>query len=360
MVGREGRMDLELGQLDLRYETLRVRSPERDKRLVASLSEVGQLAPIVVVSADESPERLVVIDGYRRVRALRRLHQDLAQALLWNLSEIEALLLRRSLGIASGETTLEQAWLLSEIRSRFGLSLEELANRFDRNKSWVSRRLALVGELPDSVQELIRKGQIVPHAAAKYLVPLARANKEQCELLARAIAPDRLSSREIGELYSAWRDAAPAGRERLVADPALFLRTQAATKKAAGDGLGPRCGLLEDVAVIASVCHRASRRLRAGAAAVLTAGERKEMRCALGVAQSGIERLVNGIEQSTGGDDARPGNENSDPRVEQEGAVDPADREDARGIARRSASDPRVGDRRSSSPGAGGEGDALS
>jgi len=36
-------LELELGQLDLRYENLRVRSRERHKRLVASISEVGQL-----------------------------------------------------------------------------------------------------------------------------------------------------------------------------------------------------------------------------------------------------------------------------------------------------------------------------
>jgi len=316
MVGRQGRRELELDQLDLRYETLHICSPERDKRMVASLSEVGQLMPVVAVQADESPERLVLIDGYRRVRGLRRLHQEIVQVLVWDLSEVDALMLRRSLGSSSGETTLEQSWLLYEIRSRFGLSLEELASRFERSPSWVSRRLALVRELPGVVQELIRHGRIVPHAAAKYLVPLARANGKHCERLARAIAPGRLSSREIGELYSAWRDAAPAGRERLVSDPMLFLRTRSAITEASRDGLGPRCALLEDVSVIAAVSRRAVRRLRAGAAAGLTPEESREMRCALGVARAGIERLVSGLEESVGVDDAGPGNANGDPGAE--------------------------------------------
>ncbi|MFQ5601110.1 MAG: ParB/RepB/Spo0J family partition protein [Candidatus Krumholzibacteriia bacterium] len=353
-------MELEFDQLDLRYERLRVRSPEREKRLVASLSEVGQLAPVVVVSADEAPERLVLIDGYRRVRALRRLHHDVVRALRWDLSEVEALLLRRSLRSSSGETTLEQAWLLWEIRSRFSLSLEELASRFDRSPSWVSRRLALVGELPESVQDFIRRGQIVPHAAAKYLVPLARANEEQCERLARAIAPDRLSSREIGELYSAWRDAAPAGRERLIADPRLFLRTRSAMTEASREGLGPRCALLEDVALIAAVCRRVCRRLRGGVAGVLTPQEHKELRCALGVARAEIERLVNGLEESAGGEDARSGDEDGDPGTEEERALDSADRADAEGLAGSGPSGRRVGDSASASPRASGEGDARS
>ena len=47
-------MELEFHQLDRRYETLRRRSPERERRLLASLAEHGQQAPIIVV-VDEGP-----------------------------------------------------------------------------------------------------------------------------------------------------------------------------------------------------------------------------------------------------------------------------------------------------------------
>ena len=57
-------MDLEFHQLELRYESLRSREPEREKRLLASLSERGQQVPIAVVSI-EAP-RYAVIDGYKR------------------------------------------------------------------------------------------------------------------------------------------------------------------------------------------------------------------------------------------------------------------------------------------------------
>jgi ParB family chromosome partitioning protein len=50
------------------------------------------------------------------------------------------------------ESALEQGWLLSEMEQRLGYSLEELARRFDRSVSWVSRRLALVELLPESIQ----------------------------------------------------------------------------------------------------------------------------------------------------------------------------------------------------------------
>jgi ParB family transcriptional regulator, chromosome partitioning protein len=93
-----------------------------------------------------------VIDGYKRVRALRRLGRDTVTAGCWPGEEAEALIATRLMQTAEPETALEQSWLLAELHERFGLSLEELARRFSHSVSWVSRRLALVQELPESTQ----------------------------------------------------------------------------------------------------------------------------------------------------------------------------------------------------------------
>lgn len=78
----------------------------------------------------------------------------------------------------------------------------------------MSRRLGLVGELPAEVQEHVRAGAIGSHAAMKYLVPLARANDEDCVRLCNAIAPLGLSTRQVGELYATYmeRPRAKVGR----------------------------------------------------------------------------------------------------------------------------------------------------
>ena len=58
-----------------------------------------------------------------------------------------------------GATALEQGWLLHELAGRFALSLEDLGRRFARSASWVSRRLALVEELPEAIrEEHVRRG----------------------------------------------------------------------------------------------------------------------------------------------------------------------------------------------------------
>ena len=62
-------MDLELHQLTLRYERLRKRQPREERGLLVSLSEIGQQLPVV----QEPPTHFILIDGYKRVRALKRL-----------------------------------------------------------------------------------------------------------------------------------------------------------------------------------------------------------------------------------------------------------------------------------------------
>src|ERR1019366_3559484 len=144
-------MQLEFHQLDRRWEHLRVRQPHRQRRLMASLAESGQQTPIVVVLSPDHRDRYMVIDGHKRIAALQQLGRDTVEATVWAMSDAEALLLDRSLRFSSQETALEQGWLLSEREQRFGYSLEELARRFDRSVSWVSRRLALVELLPEAI-----------------------------------------------------------------------------------------------------------------------------------------------------------------------------------------------------------------
>ena len=122
-------MELEFHQLALRYERLKVVRPEQEKRLLASLVDVGQQVPIVVVQVQEAVA-FVVIDGYKRVRALRCLGRDTVGASCWPGEEAEALIVTRLMQTAEPATALEQSWLLAELRERFAFSLEELARRF--------------------------------------------------------------------------------------------------------------------------------------------------------------------------------------------------------------------------------------
>lgn len=95
--------------------------------------------PIVVVEGGDGGRR-IVIDGYKRVRALKRLAQDTVRATSWEVPEAEALLLDRLMRTSESEGAFEQGWLPRELRLRFSLSHEVLARRFDKSQSWVSPR----------------------------------------------------------------------------------------------------------------------------------------------------------------------------------------------------------------------------
>ena len=251
-------MKLEFHQLNRRYEHLRVRHPGQQRRLMASLAASGQQTPIVVIAVSDKPDGYLVIDGYKRIAALEQLGRDTVEAVIWPMSESDALVLERSMRFGQRDTALEEGWLLQELRDRFGYSLDDLSRRFDRSTSWVSRRLALVELLPQMIQQTVRMGEISAHVAMKYLVPVARANIEDCQRMAEAFRAHRFTSRQAGELYAAWRDASPQIRQRILDDPGLFLKAQQQIEpqppKLADE-------LLRDLTMVVAVTNRASRRL---------------------------------------------------------------------------------------------------
>jgi ParB family transcriptional regulator, chromosome partitioning protein len=112
-------MQLEFHQLERRGEHLRVQHPQQQKRLLASLASSDQQTPIVVVPLENQPYRYVVIDGDKRVAALQQLGRDTVEAVIWPMTEAEALVLNRSSRWSQQESALEQGWLLADLHQGF-------------------------------------------------------------------------------------------------------------------------------------------------------------------------------------------------------------------------------------------------
>jgi len=259
-------VEIDLHRLDLRHRDLRIVDSDRRRRLIGSLAEIGQQVPVVVIAEGD---RFVLIDGYLRVDALARLHRDTAVATTWPVSELDALVHHRHLAVAR-RTALEDAWLLGRLREH-GLSMEQLACRLCRSKSWVSHRLGLLDALAAAAQERVRTGTVPPHGAMRYLVPFARANKAQCERMLAQLGETRVSDRELAALYSAWKRADRAGKQRIVDDPLLFLKAWAASQAAPSDEEDDAGSLLKDLTTLAAIAWRASRRARDGGGPVTAA-----------------------------------------------------------------------------------------
>lgn len=264
-------LDLDLGRLDLRYAALRIADPARRARLEAAIAQQGQQVPVLVVPGEEG--RYVLIEGYGRVEALRRLGRDVVTALVLEVREPDALVLRHRLEAGRARSALEEGWLVAALLDH-GKSPPDVALALGKSPSWVSRRLALVRTLPDTVQEAVRVGRIGAHAAEKFLVPLARANAGQCASLVEGLRTVRPTVRQLGRLYAAWRAADADVRRRIAAEPLLYLRAEDVVKPA---DLDEDVTALRDVEAVAGVCGRARKGMREGTLARLPSHRRPEL-----------------------------------------------------------------------------------
>jgi len=243
---------------------------------------------VVVVRGEAGP--FVLVDGYKRVRALCRLHRDTVDAVLWALPELEALLLVQGLRTGEGDSVLEQGWWLRELHERFGLTASELARRFDKGPSWVSRRLGLVRELPEAVQELVRSGALVccprgdetPRA-------LGRANLAQCLELAPALAAPGLSSRQIGTLCAAFVAGTDESRTLILTAPHLVLRAETEAQRPRDKNAAER--VLSDIAAVAAIARRTRRVLAAQPGQAAMWWPRGEIRAAITAAEADTAAL---------------------------------------------------------------------
>lgn len=258
-----GAMQLEFHQLKLTYKATRAIDPKRRAQLVASICEHGQQSPVVVVEQAGQPKRFVLIDGYQRVAALSKLGHDTVSAVVLPLGEVEALCLTHRLQAAQQRSPLEQGWLLSELVERHGTSQAKLAVLMGHSISWVSRRLALVRELPQQAQELVRRGRLCPHGVMRHLIPLARAKRKDCakliEHLGKATSP--VSARQLGRLAAAWRSANADERERIVQQPLLYLRAEEAAIAPPAIAPSPEQRLRKDLDALGAIARRANRML---------------------------------------------------------------------------------------------------
>jgi ParB-like chromosome segregation protein Spo0J len=256
--------EIEIAQLHLRYAHTRIEWPQRVQALASSLERFGQILPVIVWREGNA---FVLIDGYLRVKALKRCLRDSVLAEIWEGKEEEALV--EILARANGRKwdLLEEAALLRELHDQHHLSQSRIASLVGRKQSWVSGRLALYRTLSEDLWELIRKGAISTWAATRVMVPIARAIPEHAQMLSENLCKASLSTRELTLLFHHYQKAHRQQRENLVRDPFLFLKAlrakeEAAEAKALKEGLEGKWlrdlrvighmlrGLLKDVATL--------------------------------------------------------------------------------------------------------------
>lgn len=250
--------EVEIGQLELRFSHTRIRRPEALAAMIASLERYGQRSPGVV--AGESP--MVLVDGYLRAAALSRLGRDTILVEQWSCDEAEALLQMLLRKQDRRLEALEEAWLVRELRERYGLSQEKISALLGRHQSWVSRRLFLLDSLSEEILESVRQGAVSAWSAARVLAPMARAMPEHAKALAATLAREPLATRELALLWKHYQGANRKQREKMIESPALFvkaLRSRVEEDEASVIGSGPDGRWFKDLRVAGHLLTRLRR-----------------------------------------------------------------------------------------------------
>jgi ParB family chromosome partitioning protein len=256
-------LELDLHRLELRYASARLVEARAVERLARSIEKSGQLMPCIGVA---DGERVVLIDGYRRVMALKRLGRDTVLVERWSCDLAQGLVSVLCRTQARAFAAIEEALILRELTAG-GLTQNEIAHRCGRDVSWVCRRLQLLSGLPENVLAAVREGTLSTWAATRVISPLARANAEHAERLLQSARAQALSTRELHCCFEHYRCAGQLARERLIAHPRLFLQALSAS----GEGraaqrlrAGPEGQCAADVRAIEALIVR----LRKGLAAL--------------------------------------------------------------------------------------------
>lgn len=210
--------------LDLSYASIRLHKQRMLDRLVTSMEESGQLMPVIIVQKEA--DQWILIDGFLRVKALKRLGVDTVLAERWDCPPEEALIALLTQSQSRPIEAIEAALLVRELQVHHGYSQESIAGRIGKDKSWVSRRLALIEHVPDTIMHAVLNEKIPLWSAERVLGPLARANSTHAKCLLNYLIKNHHSTRELQQFYTHYQGANKEERSKIINELSLFFKVQ--------------------------------------------------------------------------------------------------------------------------------------
>ena len=242
---------IEIAHLNLKYSHTRVRDIAAAGRMSESMERFGQISPVIVVPAE--PFGFTLMDGYIRVRALKRCAEDTVKAQVWQCSEQDAMLQVLARTQDRKWEVFEQAVLIQELKVHFQLSHARIAGSLGKDKSFVTRRLALLDSLDDQMRAHIRDGTLSVWSATRVIAPLARANPQHAKILTDTLVKEALSTRELATVFKHYKRSNKKTRMEIVSRPQLFLKVleqQEAEAQGKQIGQGPEGKWVKDIRVV--------------------------------------------------------------------------------------------------------------
>ena len=213
--------EISIAELDLSLSGMRIMNMTRILKVEKSMRLHGQLQP-VVVRVHEGGYQL--IDGFKRFYAAEDLMMEALQCRLLEIDLTQAKVLLLSYNrLHQSMDAWEEAMILQDLQKTHSLDQSSLAQMTGYSRSWVSRRLSLIGKMDEEVSSEIMMGTLTS-SHARALTKLPRGNQGE---IARVITTHGLTSRQSDKLGEAFLIAKDENRQRyILTHPEQILRKE--------------------------------------------------------------------------------------------------------------------------------------
>jgi len=190
-------IDVAIDKIGESYARYRLIRPHSESSMFKSVRRFGQLTPVVVDAEKGGGHEM--IDGFKRIRALRQLKRETIRAKVMEARprtlKVAMIQLNREVHSMG---SMEEALLVQSLYREEGLDQVEISALLGRDKSWASRRISLIEKLSEEVLEHLRLGLISP-TQGRELIRLPRGNQKDA---LDTVLKHRLSTRETRRLVS--------------------------------------------------------------------------------------------------------------------------------------------------------------
>ncbi len=210
-------LEVEINELDFRYEKKRMRSLPKERQLLTSIMEVGITDSLwgVVMSTGEK----ILLDGFKRVRCARKIGLHVVPFESLGNDEPAGIIAMLRAANRSVISLLEQAVFVEELGKTHGLNVSEIALRLQKSKSWVRVRMQALTEMSDTTRLAILEGSFPLYSYLYTLHPYRRlsggASKSEVDEFVKIVSGKGMSAREIERLSGAYFRGGDEMREQL-------------------------------------------------------------------------------------------------------------------------------------------------
>ncbi len=207
---------VEVSSIDLRYQAYRIRNPSAEKRLLQSIVEKGIHDPLQGIDTKESR---ILLNGFKRYRCAIKLHIGIVPYCSLSNDEAQGILELLRIANAKSLTLLEQARLIDELQSVYGMCNTDIAGFLDKSKAWVSVRTGLMNQMTPYVLDKIMEGTFPAYSwlyTMRQFMRLNAISAEEVETFVRSVAGKGLSTRDIETLAHGYFKGSQHLREQII------------------------------------------------------------------------------------------------------------------------------------------------